>query len=113
MTNQDIEFIVTDSAIKRIKDLIALENKEIKGLKISVEAGGCSGLKYKYDLTNDISDSDIIVSDGDTKVYIDSVSSQFINNSKLDYVEELGAAYFQISNPNASSKCGCGSSFGI
>lgn len=113
MSNDNIEFIVTESAINRIRDLISLEKKDVKGLKISVEAGGCSGLKYKYDLTDSIDKSDIQVCDGDAKVYIDPISAEFVKNSKLDYVEDLGAAYFLISNPNASSKCGCGSSFGV
>lgn len=108
-----LEFNVTENAINRIRTLLALETKPVKGLRISVEAGGCSGLKYRYNLTNEIKDSDILVNKDDPKIYLDVVSVDFVQNAQLDFIEELGTSYFRISNPNATSKCGCGSSFGV
>ncbi|MDX1916599.1 MAG: iron-sulfur cluster assembly accessory protein [Rickettsiaceae bacterium] len=106
--------IVTDAAFAKIDALINQQNdKSILGLRISVEAGGCSGLQYKYQLTSTIFESDIVISKNDTKVFIDPKSIQFVEDSEVNFVEELGASYFEIKNPNAASKCGCGNSFGI
>lgn len=98
--------------------------------KLEVLGGGCSGFQYKYYMSSDSVDvgeyieiiSDIKysikalkdkVAKCKVKVVIDKTSMQFLNGSKLEYIKELGASYFQISNPNAQSKCGCGNSFSI
>ena len=87
------------------------ENKPF--LRISVDGGGCSGFMYKYDFTDAKEDLDAVIHMGNATFLIDDLSKPFLNDSKLDYIEELGAEYFQISNPNAKYKCGCGNSFGV
>lgn len=109
------DFFLDTSAIKRIKYLNnnKQDSESFKYLRIVVESGGCSGFQYQYNFTNDIADDDLVVTDNDVMVLIDSISIDFIRGSKLEYIEELGAEYFQISNPKASAKCGCGNSFSI
>ncbi len=108
MTN----FTVTENAYKRAKELLSQDNSAI-ALRISVEGGGCSGFKYKYELTNTIETDDIVLEKNNIKIVIDKMSEQFIGNSQIDFVEDLGSASFEIKNPNAATKCGCGSSFSI
>ena len=106
--------IVTDSVFTRINELIKQQKDiTIEGMRVSVEAGGCSGLQYKYELTYQTLPDDLVITKDNVSVYIDPKSAQFMQNSKINFVEELGASYFEITNPNASSKCGCGNSFGI
>ena len=114
MTNlENTNYIITDSVFERVKHLIVKDTTHPEALRISVEGGGCSGFKYKYELTKEISEDDIIVERNGTKVVIDPMSAPFLKESKIDFVEDLGSAYFEIKNPNATSKCGCGSSFGV
>lgn len=110
---KNIDFVVTDNAFKRIKNLITAETKQNLGLRISVDGGGCSGFRYIYDLDDKITPLDYVIEKDGTKVIIDNISSEYLNGSLIDYIEELGESYFNIKNPNASSKCGCGSSFSI
>jgi iron-sulfur cluster assembly accessory protein len=83
-------------------------------LRITVNGGGCSGFKYDFAFVSDKDDEDHIFKHNDAIVVIDHISlSNFMQNSTLDYVEDLTGASFVINNPNSSAKCGCGSSFAI
>ena len=105
---------VSDSAFNRIAKLMEKENTNKVALRISVDGGGCSGFMYEYKLVDQIkSDDTVIENKMGIKVVADPLSMQFLKNSKLDFIEELGSSYFQITNPNATTKCGCGNSFGI
>jgi iron-sulfur cluster insertion protein len=104
---------VTDTAFKRIAELIQKDNTGKIALRVAVDGGGCSGFMYKYDLVDKVNDDDEIIEKDGVKVIIDPLSQQFLNNCTIEFIEELGSAYFQISNPNASAKCGCGSSFAV
>jgi iron-sulfur cluster insertion protein len=106
-------FKVTPNAQRRILQLISLEEKSNLKLRITVDSGGCSGLFYKYELTDSPSADDIIHNTETVDVLIDCISQPFLHNSTLDYVQNLGNSYFQISNPNATLKCGCGNSFAV
>ncbi len=84
--------------------------------KISVIPGGCSGFSYVFDFTSDISDSDVIISNINSKINIIAPQSSMslIQGSKLCYSsDDLNGSYFYIENPNATSKCGCGNSFSV
>lgn len=100
-------FNVTESAIKKIQEL---KNENEKILKVSVLGGGCSGFKYNMEMVKEVTDEDIIINEF---VVIDSISEEILEGSELDYKKELVGSYFSIKNPNASSGCGCGESFGI
>jgi iron-sulfur cluster assembly accessory protein len=103
---------VTDNAAKRIAEL-ASEEKEKKILRISVNGGGCSGFKYDYLFVEKHDDGDFKIEKSGAIIVIDEVSQGFLSGAVFDYIEELGASYFRITNPNATAKCGCGNSFGV
>jgi iron-sulfur cluster assembly accessory protein len=103
---------VSAAAAARIAEIVAAES-EAKLLRVSVEGGGCSGFQYKFDLVSNADDEDlVIVRDGAT-VLVDPISLPYLAGSELDYVQDLIGASFKITNPNASSSCGCGTSFTI
>lgn len=105
---------VTPQAFKRIHALTKDGTEDAgKKLRVSVNSGGCSGFQYDYLFTSQIHEDDIIIEEGSSIVIIDPISLQFLNDSIIDYKETLGFAQFEITNPNAQSKCGCGNSFSI
>lgn len=109
---EKFDFTITEKAADQVASLMEKEeNKPF--LRISVDGGGCSGFLYKYDFTDTKENQDLVIQVGSVTFLIDDLSKQFLNNSTLEYIEELGAEYFQISNPNAKYKCGCGNSFGV
>ena len=81
--------------------------------RITVLGGGCAGFQYKFEFGNSIKDRDILIETSKVNVLIDDVSLNFIKGSKIDYVTELIGSSFKITNPQASSSCGCGTSFSI
>lgn len=97
-----IEF--TQSAIDRIKELC-----QDKMLRIAVDAGGCSGMQYAYEFVEKKDPEDVVVLEN--SVVIDPISAELLTGSVVDYVINLGSAYFNISNDKNSSRCGCGKSF--
>ncbi|MBN8531806.1 MAG: iron-sulfur cluster assembly accessory protein [Alphaproteobacteria bacterium] len=104
---------ITPGAQRRIAVLLTQE-KPGSYLRISVEGGGCSGFQYKFDFTNEpITEEDASFGEEGGKVVIDTTSLGFIKGSVVDYVVTLGSAEFQITNPNATAKCGCGNSFSV
>jgi iron-sulfur cluster insertion protein len=105
--------IVTDSAASRIKELQKVEGNPALMLRVTVSGGGCSGFQYGFSLDDKTAGDDRMFEHAGVKVVIDDVSLGLLKGSKLDYREELGGAYFQVSNPNATSSCGCGSSFSV
>lgn len=101
---------VTDRAFERLAEIIPVTSN--KGLRVAVEGGGCSGFQYNIEL--DIKhEDDLILEKEGNKVFIDSTSLPFLNNATIDFSDELIGARFIIDNPNASSSCGCGTSFSI
>jgi iron-sulfur cluster assembly accessory protein len=106
-------FLISDNAAKRIEFLLTQESLGAV-LKISVDGGGCSGFKYKFEFTTEIDKNDVIFTNSMAKVVIDELSlNSFMKGSILDYIQDLSGAEFVIKNPNASVSCGCGNSFSI
>jgi len=101
---------VTDRAFTRLTEIGAA--KQGKALRVAVEGGGCSGFQYAITL-DDVTDDDLVVEGHGEKVVVDSVSLPFLSNATIDFSQELIGARFVIDNPNASSSCGCGTSFAI
>ena len=101
---------ITDRAFSRLNEIGA--GKQSKALRISVEGGGCSGFQYEIKL-DDISETDWVSEKDGESVVIDSISLPFLENSIIDFSEELIGAKFTIDNPNAKTSCGCGTSFSI
>lgn len=108
----DSIFTITKAAAARIKQLAAGNNADSK-LRIDVLGGGCSGFQYDIHLDKNVTDMDLSFSNGEAIVVIHKDCMPMLNNSSLDYIEDLGEAKFEIINPNASAKCGCGKSFGM
>ncbi len=106
-------FQISDNAAKRIAFLAAQEPFADAKLRIAVDGGGCSGFQYKYEFTSETGASDVVIERAGAKVVIDEISLPFIQGSMIDYIETLGAAHFEIKNPNASARCGCGNSFSV
>lgn len=107
-----IRFTITDNAVNRVSNLIKKDPYK-PFLRISVDGGGCSGFMYKYEFTSEKESDDYLIKQGNASFLIDKVSELFLKDAKLDYVEELGAQYFQVINPKAKHKCGCGNSFSL
>jgi iron-sulfur cluster insertion protein len=108
-------FIVSETAAARIAHLLATEPTGTR-LRVAVEGGGCSGFQYKYDFEaapQGVLEEDHVFGSEHAPVIVDSTSLEFLAGSMLDYVENLGAASFEIKNPNAKSGCGCGNSFSV
>jgi iron-sulfur cluster assembly accessory protein len=104
-------FDVSKSALKRIVE-VSKKNKK-KFFRISIDGGGCQGFSYKFDFDDKISENDKVLDYSEVKILIDSTSLGFINDAKLDFVEDMIGSYFKISNPKATSTCGCGISFSV
>lgn len=103
---------LTPAAAQRVA-LIARKQAKAAMLRLSVEGGGCSGFQYRFDLAEDPAEDDTVTETDGVKLVIDPVSLDLLEGSVVDYVESLGGASFQVTNPNAASGCGCGSSFSI
>jgi iron-sulfur cluster assembly accessory protein len=102
---------VTDRAFARLAEIASLTG-ETKPLRVAVEGGGCSGFQYDIRLDDPAADDLVLEKDGQ-KVLVDAVSLPFLANAIIDFSEELIGARFVIKNPNATSSCGCGTSFSL
>lgn len=102
---------VTQPALERISYLLEKESK--KFFRISVVGGGCSGFKYDMNFDDQQTENDILISKGGVNLLIDDISMPFLAESLLDYEETLSSSEFKIINPQATAKCGCGSSFSV
>lgn len=107
------EFQVSANAARRIAKLIAADGGEHLLLRVSVSGGGCSGFQYGFSLDNEQRDDDRVFERDGIGVLVDEVSLQLLAGSELDFIEDLMGSYFVVKNPNASSTCGCGSSFSV
>lgn len=103
---------LTESAARRVAAIAAKQGKPAM-LRLSVEGGGCSGFQYKFALAENAEADDSIAQRDGVSLLVDSVSLDLIAGAEVDYVESLGGAAFRVTNPNAASGCGCGSSFSI
>ena len=101
------------SAKAKIKDLLTEENNPKLALRTFVQGGGCSGFSYGFTFDEEIGEDDFEVAVDEFKVLVDSMSMQYLQGAEIDYKEEIMGSSFVIKNPNATSTCGCGSSFGV
>lgn len=104
---------ITDSAKNKIKDLIYEENNPKLALRTFVQGGGCSGFNYGFTFDEEIGDDDFEIPVDEFKVLVDSMSMQYLQGAEIDYKEDVMGSQFIIKNPNATTTCGCGSSFGV
>jgi len=102
---------VTDRAFDRLAE-IAAATGDARALRVAVEGGGCSGFQYEIRL-DDAAPDDLVLEKNGVKVLVDAVSLPFLENAVIDFSDELIGARFVVQNPNATSSCGCGTSFSV
>ena len=105
--------VFTNAAAKKVSELIAEEGNPDLMLRIYVQGGGCSGFQYGFTFDETVNEGDETVETDGVKLLIDPMSIQYLMGAEVDYTEGLQGAQFVIRNPNASTTCGCGSSFGV
>jgi iron-sulfur cluster insertion protein len=105
--------IFTDSAAAKVADLVAEEGNPDLKLRVFVQGGGCSGFQYGFTFDEIVNDDDTQMSKNGVTLLIDAMSLQYLMGAKIDYKEDLSGSQFVIQNPNATTTCGCGSSFSV
>ena len=103
---------LTPAAAARVA-AIAKRQGKAPILRLAVDGGGCAGFQYKFDLADGIESEDTAVTQDGVTLVVDEISLDLVRGSAVDFVESLGGAAFQVTNPNAASGCGCGTSFSI
>ena len=103
---------VSETAASKISELLTEENKAGSGLRVFVQGGGCSGFQYGMVL-DEVTDGDEVFEKDGIKVIVDPMSMRYLEGAEVDYKEDLMGGGFAIKNPNATSTCGCGSSFSV
>jgi iron-sulfur cluster assembly accessory protein len=106
------QFRLTAPAANRVAEILATD-PGAKALRVEVLAGGCSGFQYKFDLTDTQSADDVVIARDGAVVFVDPVSLDFLAGAELDFKDSLMGAHFAVQNPNATSSCGCGTSFSV
>lgn len=112
-SNEQAVIGISENAARRIAKLIAEEDRDDLVFRVAVSGGGCSGFQYGFSLDDQRNDDDRVFERDGIQVVIDEVSLDLLKDSEVDFVEDLIGSYFSIKNPNASSTCGCGSSFSV
>lgn len=105
--------VLSESAARKLRALRADENNDSLMLRVYITGGGCAGFSYGFKFDEAVNDGDTTVARDDVTMVVDALSIQYLAGSTVDYVEGLQGARFVIENPNASSTCGCGSSFSV
>ena len=110
MSEPDI--ILTPSAAKRVAWIASRQSRPAV-LRLAVDGGGCAGFTYKFELASAPESDDTVAETDGVKLVVDPISLDLVRGSAVDFVEDLGGAAFKVTNPNAASGCGCGSSFSV
>lgn len=106
-------FIFSDSAANKVKALIEEEGNPDLKLRVFVTGGGCSGFQYGFSFDENIGEGDVTIENDGVALVIDPMSYQYLVGAEVDYTEGLEGAQFVVNNPNATTTCGCGSSFSV
>jgi iron-sulfur cluster insertion protein len=110
VSNADIS--LTQSAAKRVAWIAERQSKPAI-LRLAVDGGGCAGFTYKFELADAADAEDSVTMTDGVRLIVDPFSLEMVKGSAVDFVEDLGGAAFKVTNPNAQSGCGCGSSFSV
>ncbi len=111
MTEALLDF--TESAAAKVSALIQEEGNPALKLRIFVAGGGCSGFAYNFAFDEAVNEDDTVIRKNEVSLLVDAISAQYLTGATVDYQEGLEGARFVITNPNATSTCGCGSSFSV
>ncbi len=104
---------ITESAAGKIKEVVEEEGNLDLKLRMFVQGGGCSGFSYGFTLDEIVNEDDFEIDAHGVKVLVDSMSFQYVQGATVDYTEDIEGSQFTIKNPNATTTCGCGSSFSV
>lgn len=104
---------LSEAAARRVAQMAERKGQPGLKLRLAVDGGGCSGFTYRFSLEDSAQPDDVASETGGVTLIVDAMSLPLLEGAEVDYVESLGAASFQVKNPNASSGCGCGSSFAV
>ena len=104
---------LTDKAVAKVKNLVESESNDDLKLRVFVTGGGCSGFQYGFTFDEIAEEDDTLVQRDGVTVLVDPLSYQYIDGAQVDYTEGLEGSRFVVTNPNASTTCGCGSSFSV
>lgn len=105
--------VFSDSAVEKVRELLVEEGNPDLKLRVFVQGGGCSGFQYGFTFDDVVNDDDTTIDKGGVQLLVDPMSFQYLVGAEIDYKDDLEGAQFVIRNPNASTTCGCGSSFTI
>ena len=108
-----MELTITESAVAKITDILAEENNPGLAVRCFVQGGGCSGFQYGFTLDEIQNEDDWVKEIGSARLFVDGMSYQYLEGATIDYKDDLSGNQFVIKNPNASTTCGCGSSFSV
>jgi iron-sulfur cluster insertion protein len=111
VVDEPASLVFTDAAARKVGDLIRAEENPKLMLRVYVQGGGCSGLSYGFEFDETLQDGDTCVENQGVRLLVDPMSVQYLMGAEIDYREGLDGAQFVIRNPNATTTCGCGSSF--
>ncbi|WLD58435.1 iron-sulfur cluster insertion protein ErpA [Salinispirillum sp. LH 10-3-1] len=111
MSNIDIS--VTPAAVDKVRQLVAEEDNDYLKLRVFVTGGGCAGFQYGFTFDEEVAEDDAVIEAEGATFLVDALSYQYLEGSVVDYTEGLQGARFVVTNPVASTTCGCGSSFGV
>ncbi|WP_040507663.1 HesB/IscA family protein [Gluconobacter morbifer] len=107
-------FSLSPSAAARIVEIVSAQPDPAElALRVSVLAGGCNGFQYQFKLDRDTGPEDVVIERDGAKVLVDATSLELLEGAQLEFVDKLMGAHFTITNPNAASSCGCGTSFSL
>ena len=113
MTEISVPLTFTDAAAQKVKSLITEEENPALKLRVYITGGGCSGFQYGFTFDEKVNEGDLTVENAGVQLVVDPMSLQYLIGGTIDYTEGLEGSRFVVNNPNASSTCGCGSSFSI
>lgn len=105
--------VFTDAAARKVQELVLGEGNPDLKLRVYISGGGCSGFQYGFSFDEEQAEDDIAVQNDGVTLLVDPLSFQYLMGAEVDYAESLAGAQFVIRNPNASTTCGCGSSFSV
>lgn len=103
--------VFTDAAANKVRELLEEDGNPAYKLRVFVTGGGCSGFKYGFSFDENIEEGDVSVVNGGVTLVVDPMSMQYLTGAEIDYKDDVNGAQFVIRNPNATTSCGCGSSF--
>ena len=113
MSDFETPLMFSDSAVEKVKILIEEEENDALKLRLYITGGGCAGFSYGFSFIEDTAEDDTVITKAGVSLVVDAMSLQYLEGSEVDYREGLQGSQFIVNNPNATTTCGCGSSFAL